>query len=178
MLFAQISGMIFHLTSGLGISIILLAFLAEYMDSTIGMGYGTTLTPLLILMGFDPLQVVPAVLISELSTGLLAGFTHHSIGNVDFRPKTMNIKKIIKALKELGVFESFHRGIPLHLRVVILLSSCSILGTMAAVILAVNLPKLFLKLYIGFLILITGILTPSIAPNHLLIQGIKWSTLF
>ena len=29
----------FHLALGLGLAIILLAFFAEYMDSTLGMGY-------------------------------------------------------------------------------------------------------------------------------------------
>ena len=68
--------MIFGLAFGIGITIVIIAFFAEYIDSTLGMGYGTTLTPLLILFGFEPLQVVPAVLLSELVTGLLAGFTH------------------------------------------------------------------------------------------------------
>ena len=38
-----------------------LAFVCEFVDSTLGMGYGTSLTPILLLMGFEPLQVVPAV---------------------------------------------------------------------------------------------------------------------
>ena len=78
----------FQLTLTYGIALSFIALSAEYMDSTIGMGYGTTLTPILLLFGYEPMQVVPAVLISELVTGLLAGFTHHSVGNVDFRPKT------------------------------------------------------------------------------------------
>jgi len=63
-----------------GIKIALIAFLAEYVDSSLGMGYGTILTPVLLLMGFKPLEVVPAVLLSEFATGLLAGFTHHKLG--------------------------------------------------------------------------------------------------
>ena len=89
---------LFQLSLSLGIVIIIIAFLAEYMDSTLGMGYGTTLTPVLIIMGYQPMEIVPAILLSELITGLLAGFTHHMVGNVDFRPKTMNIKKIIYAI--------------------------------------------------------------------------------
>ena len=63
-----------------GIWIALLAFVAEYVDSTLGMGYGTTLTPVLLAFGYEPMQVVPAVLLSELFTGLLAGLAHHSAG--------------------------------------------------------------------------------------------------
>ena len=140
-----------------GIAIVLIAFLAEYTDSTLGMGYGTILTPVLLLLGFDPLQIVPAVLFSELVTGLLAGFTHHSMGNVDFRPRSTNLRYIIKRLNELGYVEGFKRGISLHLKVALLLASCSIIGTLAAVFVAINLPKYYLKLYIGILILAIGV---------------------
>ena len=42
-----------------------LTLVAEYIDSTLGMGYGTSLTPILLLLGYSPAQVVPAVLFSE-----------------------------------------------------------------------------------------------------------------
>src|SRR6056297_350792 len=62
---------LFSLPLEIGLFIILIAFAAEYTDSTLGMGYGTSLTPILLLLGFSPLEVVPAVLLSELVTGLL-----------------------------------------------------------------------------------------------------------
>jgi len=148
---------LFDLAFGVGSAIVIIAFLAEYIDSTLGMGYGTTLTPVLLLLGFEPLQVVPAVLLSELITGLLAGFTHHSVGNVDFRPKTTNVKVILEKIGELGCVESFKRGIPLHLKIVLLIASCSFLGTILAVFVAVSLPTFYLKVYIGLLILAIGI---------------------
>ena len=150
--------MIFKLAAKMGFIISVIAFAAEYIDSTLGMGYGTSLTPILLILNFDPLQIVPAVLLSELITGVLAGFTHHSVGNVDFRPKTMNPKKIYHAIKELGVSQSFQLGIPLHLKVVLLITVCSIAGTVFAVYLALHLSKSFLTLYIGALILIIGLL--------------------
>jgi len=149
--------MIFELDLGIGILIIIIAFISEYVDSTLGMGYGTTLTPILLLFGFSPLQVVPSILLSELITGLLAGFTHHSVGNVELRPKTMSPKKIYDAIKKFGIFESFKRGIPLHLKIALLIASCSIIGTLLAVFIAVNIPKFYLKLYIGILILSIGL---------------------
>ena len=81
------------------ITIIVLAFLCEYMDSTLGMGYGTMLTPVFLLMGFSPMQIVPAILLSELVSGLLAGFFHHREGNVDLKPKSADIFKITKMLR-------------------------------------------------------------------------------
>ncbi|MCK4482690.1 hypothetical protein KAU55_05650, partial [Candidatus Bathyarchaeota archaeon] len=47
--------------------IVVLAFLREVVDGSIGMEWGTTLTPALLMMGFDPLQVGLAVLISQLA---------------------------------------------------------------------------------------------------------------
>jgi uncharacterized membrane protein YfcA len=44
--------------------VVILAFFLEVVDASIGMGYGTLLTPVLLMIGFDPLQVVPAVLVS------------------------------------------------------------------------------------------------------------------
>ncbi len=149
--------MIFGLALGIGILIIALAFFSEYTDSTLGMGYGTILTPILLLLGFAPLQVVPAVLVSELITGLFAGITHHIVGNVDFKPKTINPKRICGAIKKLGICESFRRGIPTHLKVALLIALCSILGTVVAVLIAVNLPSFYLKLYIGILVSVIGL---------------------
>ena len=149
--------MFLQLSLRLGICVGIIAFFAEYVDSTLGMGYGTALTPILLLLGFDPLEVVPVILLSEFITGITAGFTHHSMGNVNFKLKTMSIKKIVRSFKRLGIAESIRRGIPLHLRVVLLIASCSIIGTIGAVFVAVNIPKFYLKLYIGILILIIGI---------------------
>jgi len=163
--------MIFGLGLTEGILISLMACITEYIDATLGMGFGTTLTPLLLLLGFEPLQIVPSILFSELIMGLTAGFTHHSVGNVDFRPTTMNVKKIIKALKEYGIFESFRKGIPLHLKVVIVVATCSVFGILAAVSFAITLPKFYLKLYIGSLILAIGIIIIATVNKQ---YGFSW----
>jgi len=136
----------------------LLAFLCEFMDSTLGMGYGTTLTPVFMLLGFSPMQIVPVILLSELISGISAGFFHHREGNVDFKPKTTNISIIRRKLRSLGYIESFKRGIPLNLKVALLLAACSIAGTVIAVFVAVNIPKFWLKLYIGCLVLSMGVI--------------------
>lgn len=150
--------MVFDVPFQTGIGIAIMAFFAEYIDATLGMGYGTTLTPLLMLLfGFSPLQIVPAILLSELVTGLLAGFTHHSVGNVNLMPKTIRISRIIRSFRENGVAKSINRGLPLHLRVTMVIALCSIIGTVASVFIAVKLPKFYLSLYIGLLVLVIGI---------------------
>jgi len=156
---------------GTGILIILIAFLSEYVDSTLGMGYGTILTPVLLLMGFQPLQVVPAVLLSELITGVLAGIIHHCVGNVNLKPKTLNPKKIFSAIKKLGFKQSFKRGIPGHLKVSLLIAACSIVGSVVAVFVAINLPKFYLKLYIGLLVFVIGVvILATLNKNY----GFSW----
>lgn len=149
--------MVLGLSLAVIVGLIILAFTCEYMDSTLGMGYGTTLTPVLLIMGYTPLQIVPVVLISELFSGLLAGFLHHCEGNVNLKPKTLDPFIIGQRIKELGHIESFKRGIPKHLKVALLLASCSVVGTVSAVFLAVNLPKFWIKLYIGVLVLVMGL---------------------
>lgn len=142
----------------LGITLSVIALACEYIDSTLGMGYGTALTPTLLLFGFTPMQIVPVVLLSELISGLSAGFLHHKNGNVNFKPTTTKLSVIISELKSIGYIESFKKTIPLHLKVALLLGICSIAGTVLAVLIAVNIPKFWLKLYIGSLVLLMGII--------------------
>lgn len=146
------------LSLGLIIAIVICSFLFEYTDSTLGMGYGTTLTPVLLILGFKPLEIVPAVLLSQLISGFLAAFFHHREGNVNLRPKTINPKIIIRKLKSLGYIESARRGFPRHLKISLLLAVCSIIGTIAAVLVAINISKFWLNIYIGGIVLLMGAL--------------------
>jgi uncharacterized membrane protein YfcA len=69
---------------GLFLGVVLLAFLFESVDSAAGMGFGTALAPLLFVLGFAPLEVVPALLAVEAVTGLMAGLLHHEFRNIEF----------------------------------------------------------------------------------------------
>ena len=64
----------------------------------------------------------------------------------------------MRKVKELGIVESFRRGVPLPLKVAIILALCGIIGSLIAVFVAISLPKLYLRIYIGILIFITGII--------------------
>ena len=148
----------FELGLGIIITLIICAFLCEYLDSTLGMGYGTTLTPVFLLMGFSPMQIIPAILLSELISGLLAGVFHHREGNVNLKPKNAEAFKIRNMLSPLGYVDTIRKTFPLHLKVALLLAVCSIGGTVAAVFIAVSIPRFWLKLYIGCLVLSMGII--------------------
>jgi uncharacterized membrane protein YfcA len=138
-----------------GIGII--AFFAEYCDSTHGMGYGTILTPVLMLCGFSPMVIVPSILLSEFITGILAGFTHHSVGNVDFLPRTMKLSELLKKIKEYGVIFRLKEKLPLHLKIVLILFFCSLIGSILSAYLATTLPPVVVKIYIYSLIVTSGI---------------------
>jgi len=139
-----------------GLIIVVIAFFAEYVDSTLGMGYGTTLTPVLLLMGYEPMQVIPAVLLSELITGLLAGLAHHSAGNVNFGINGTG-REIVQNMRSLGYVAAVRRAVPRHLKIALVIGACSIFGTLAAVLLAVKLPGFYLKLYIGLMVFAIGL---------------------
>jgi uncharacterized membrane protein YfcA len=62
-----------------------LAFVMEGVDNCMGGGFGTIMSPLLILLGYDPKVVVPAILFSEAVSGLWGGAWHARFGNVDPR---------------------------------------------------------------------------------------------
>ncbi|MDC7240860.1 MAG: sulfite exporter TauE/SafE family protein, partial [Spirochaetales bacterium] len=70
--------------------VILLAVLFEFLDSSAGMGYGTALTPLLLILGFDPLQIVPAVMIQQCIAGFSAAYMHSEFDNVEWKVKPMS----------------------------------------------------------------------------------------
>ncbi|MDY6787641.1 MAG: hypothetical protein SVK54_05905 [candidate division WOR-3 bacterium] len=54
----------------------MLAFICEFIDSSVSMGYGTILSPVLIILGFNPLVAIPAVLLSGNRGGTASVFHH------------------------------------------------------------------------------------------------------
>jgi uncharacterized protein len=113
--------------------IFLAALLCEMIDSGIGMGYGTTLTPILLIVGFKPLDVVPCVLLSELVTGIFATLMHHYDGNVNF----VKDKQARSTAMWLGLL--------------------SVVGVLMAVTLALHIPGMWLKAIIGVIVLSIGV---------------------
>lgn len=114
--------------------LVLMAFVCEYVDSSLGMGYGTTLTPILLVLGYPPIVVVPTILLSEFVSGLTAGAFHRGFGNV-----------------------SLHRG-SRDRGILLVLAGTGVVGTAFAVVTAVSIPKAVLKGYIGAMVLAMGIL--------------------
>ena len=76
-----------EITPALFAVVALVAFAFQYLSVSMGLGYGTVLTPVLLIIGFGPLQAVPAVLLSQVAGGVIGGIAHHRVGNIslDFR---------------------------------------------------------------------------------------------
>ncbi|SDE12416.1 sulfite exporter TauE/SafE family protein [Nocardioides lianchengensis] len=59
--------------------------LAQLVDGSLGMAYGVTSSTLLLAAGVGPAAASAAVHLSEIGTSLVSGFSHHKLGNVDWR---------------------------------------------------------------------------------------------
>jgi uncharacterized membrane protein YfcA len=116
---------------------ILLALVMEVIDSSLGMMYGTLLSPLLIGYGFEPLVVVPAILISQAVGGIGGTISHQKFRNADFNGLTKDTK-IVLAMVIPGLLVVF-------------------VGVFAAT----NLSSLWVKTYIGILVIIMSVLCLS-----------------
>jgi len=139
-----------EITVALFIAVALISLLCEYMDASLGMGYGTTLTPVLLIIGFAPLEVVPAVLLGQLTGGLIGGIAHHRLGNIrlDFRRD----EQIKRRLRGMGYLPR-----SVDSKVIFILVMCGVVGALVGIYSAVNIPKVALETYIGAMVLIIGI---------------------
>jgi hypothetical protein len=72
-----------------------LAFVAEYIDTSVGMGFGSIVAPVLVVAGFEPVEILAAVFVSEAATGLAAGALHHRAANVDLGRGSRDRKTVL-----------------------------------------------------------------------------------
>lgn len=133
----------------------ILAFIFEWIDSSIGMGYGTSLTPILLLIGISPLEAVPALLISQSVAGLASGVFHR---------RFENIRLILKSGKNI---KGKRFGMSKDLKIVLTLAFLGVIGSLIAVFLATTLPTRIVKTYIGGIILSLGIFLLANKPKKI-----------
>ena len=119
-----------ELSTYIGLAVV--AFACELIDSSLGMMYGTILSPVLIIIGFEPLLVVPSILLSQAIGGFTAAVFHHQLGNVYFSRTSIDSKAVF------------------------IITAFGIIGVAAAVSLALNIPPWAIKTYIGVLVLVMG----------------------
>ncbi len=117
--------------------IIILAFIFETLDSAAGMGFGTCMAPILFLLGYNPLQIVPTLLISEAITGLVDSFFDHEFGNVHFSFRPLNDTTKFTLL-------------------VAFFGCLAIISSISLAYLTFKLSEIILKIYVAVLVLAMG----------------------
>ncbi len=144
---------------GLIASVLFLALVFEFMDAAAGMGFGTALTPLLLVMGYHPLQIVPVVLIQQTVAGLVGAFLHREFQNVEwrFRPLSETVRLCI-ILASSGI-------------ILVVAATVGIYGVFAV-------DKFWIKLYVVILLLAMGLISlvqsrreRPYRPNFLVVFG-------
>lgn len=130
--------------------IIIIAFIFESMDSMAGMGFGTALSPLLLLFGYNPLQVVPTILISETITGFIDTYFDHEMGNIRYSFRPLN------DATKYGLIFAFFGCLAIFISVFLAYYT-------------LKLPTVYIKAYVAVLVLMMGvvvILKLRIKKNH------------
>ncbi len=117
--------------------IFIFGFSCYYINSSFGMGYGTILSPLFLILGYDPLIIIPSILISQAIGGLSAAFFHRKFGNVKI---------------------TLHSDDSKIASIIIL---AGIIAAILTVFIAVNIDIVYIKTYIGLLVLLMGIVLLS-----------------
>ncbi len=120
--------------------VVLLAMLFGFMDASAGMGFGTALTPLFLVLGYEPLQIVPAFMIQQGVAGLVGGFLHREFGNVEWKFKPMS--ETVK------------------LSIIISIAGCVAVAVSISFVYGVfNVAKIWIKLYVAILLLGMGVIS-------------------
>ena len=109
------------------------SFLTAVVDIMFGMGFGLTMTPILVISGFAPHQIVPALLSSSLLGNVISPFFHHKLKNVDFSFRSQ------------------------HFKMSILIGSLGAVGSILGALVSVGISNFHLGLYIGLLITTLGL---------------------
>ena len=122
------------MTLTLVVGLILASFVMMVVDSSLGMLYGTILAPVLIGAGYEPLLVVPAILLSQAVGDLSATPCHHWFGNADFGSLTKDVKVVLAM-----VFPG-------------------LIAVIIGALIAVRLPSAAVKTYVGALVVAMSLL--------------------
>jgi len=113
--------------------VVVLAFLTAIIDIIFGMGFGLTLTPILLFLNYTPKEIVPALLLSSLGGGIFSTIFNHRFKNADFTPGSH------------------------HFRIVVVIGVVGIAGSVIGATVNTGISNFVLTLYIGTLIMGTGV---------------------
>lgn len=124
-----------------------LSFCSGLVDLSLGMGYGFTVTPVMLLLGYTPAETVPTVLFSSFIGGASSSFFNHRLRNADFTPGSRDLK------------------------IALITGGLGVVGAVIGVNTSLSLPERTVGLYIGSLVVASGAL---VLYSKSLISGFSW----
>ncbi len=101
------------------------------------MGFGTAIAPLLFILGYTPLQIIPTILISEVMTGVIDAYFDHEFGNAIFTIYPMSDST------KLSLFIGSIGSIAIFISVIFTFT-------------LIHLSESFIKIYVAILVLFMG----------------------
>lgn len=112
----------------------ILGFLVSYLANITGAGYGTLLSPILVILGFDIKAIVPSIVASQLIANTLLSIFHHKHGNA----------VLSRNGGDLGLVTP--------------LAIASTVGALISVSLLVSIPGKIAEYYLGLMLAILGVI--------------------
>ncbi|MHA1793775.1 MAG: TSUP family transporter [Promethearchaeota archaeon] len=151
------------------IVILIIAALLNFLDGSLGMGYGTTLTIILFVLGYEPEQVVLPILVSGLIAGSLASLFHLLLKNVSLSSeKHFKIFSIDMADVPAGIGNDIRisiesRKLSLDTKIILVFTVFGVISAVIGAFFSTALYKFplsafIIKLYIGILVLVLGLI--------------------
>jgi uncharacterized membrane protein YfcA len=140
-------------------SIVLLALVFEFLDSVAGMGYGTAFTPLLFLLGYEPLQIIPVIMIQQACAGLITAYIHKAYGNIEWHFKPMS--------------ETVHLWLIISITgiLAVIFSITSVYGMLKPAAIWIKLYVVILLIFMGIIALFNAKKTPTYHSRRMIIFG-------
>ncbi|MEB3755252.1 MAG: sulfite exporter TauE/SafE family protein [Desulfurococcales archaeon] len=114
--------------------LVILGFLVSYLANITGAGYGTLLSPILVILGFDIKAIVPSIVASQLIANTLLSILHHRHGNTDLSRNGGDLKLVAP------------------------LAVASAVGAMISVSLLIGIPRRIAEYYLGLMLAILGVI--------------------
>jgi len=65
------------------VSIVIIGFISQFINGSLGMGFGATSSSVFIALGMSPVIVSASIHIGKVFAGMVSGASHHMFGNVD-----------------------------------------------------------------------------------------------
>ena len=112
------------------ISVSILLVFISFAAASLSIGYGTAMASVLLILGFNPIDITASILFSESFSSVIASILHYLAGNLQMDRQSIHV--------------------------MLTLSLCAIIGVIISQVVRFNISQFALSLYIGIMILCLG----------------------